>query len=165
MIINPDAYLTLRAVAARMDRPELLTLTFRNRTRPMVGRIGEMRGKLIEKARFVPLIWMARFSDGPGGVRPCSKVDLAPSEAWLECARLDELDRRRKLIVGEIPAEVRLAFGAWYTSPRVALPAYRWVIEVLDEVAAIETDNGPIRTTAEILRQSIAEIEGKRRAA
>lgn len=164
MIIDTNAYKSLRAAASRMDRPEILALVFRSQTPGMIGRMGDLKGKQIEKARIIPLIWMARFSDGPDGVRPCAKIDMAPSEAWMDCARLTELDRRRQMIVGDIPPEVRLAFGRWYSAPRVALPAYRWVAQILTEVADLEPDNGQIRVAAEILRQSIAEIEAKRAA-
>ena len=133
-IVNLDHYRAHRAAALRLAAPEILAFAFR-RGLPIVGRIGDLRGKRFQRARLCTLIWAARFDSE---VRPISSILFEPSEAWMSVERLDLIDQRRKAIVGEIPPAVRLALNNWYGSPRVTRPAYEWLLQILDEIAPLE---------------------------
>lgn len=136
-IVNLDRYRAYRASALDFrsgSSPEILAFAFRRGT-PIVGRIGDLRGKRIQRARLCTLIWAARFD---GEARPICSIAFEPSEAWLAVDRLDLLDRRRQGIVGDIPPAVRLALNNWYGAPRVTRPAYEWLLQVLEEIAPLE---------------------------
>lgn len=136
-IVNLDKYRAYRAAAMdlKLGAPELLAFSFRQGT-PLVGRIGDLRGKRIQRARLSTCIWVARFDPE---IRPTASILFEPSEAWMSVDRLDVIDRRRQGIVGEIPPAVRLALNNWYGSPRVTRPAYEWLLRILDEIAPLES--------------------------
>lgn len=159
-IVNLEKYLLYRGIAHKLGRgitPEILAFTFR-RGNKIVGRLGDQRGKLIQRARMMPILWAARYGDRD--VRTDCALSLWPSEAWIEVDRLDAMDARRQAIVGEIPPAVRISFGMWSEAPRVNREAYGWLIQVLDEIATVDDSRG-IQVGRELLRQALDEIAAK----
>lgn len=153
-IVNLEKYREYRAAAMNLHlgAPELLAFSFRRGT-PMMGRLDDLRGKRIQRARLCTLIWVARFDPE---IRPTSSILFEPSEAWMSVERLDVIDRRRQGIVGEIPGPVRLALNNWYGSRRVTRPAYEWLLQILDEIAPLEPCPS-FAMTRERLRLAIEE--------
>lgn len=151
-LVNLDAYRAHRTAALRLTDPEILAFAFRRGT-PIVARMGDLRGKRVQRARLCTLIYAMRIE---GAVRPTASILFEPAEAWLAVDRLDLIDQRRRAIVGEVPAPVRLALNHWYGSPRITRPAYEWLLGVLDEIAPLEPCPS-FRFVRERIRQAIDE--------
>lgn len=157
-IVNTHRYLAYRdaILSTSGSRPELLALVFRRG--PVVeGRIGELRGKRIQRARVVPLVWAGIHEEK---ITTDAGVYFRPEEAWFDVEKLDQLERRCRGIVGEIPPAVRLSFGMWMQTPRVSAGCLEWLAAVFAEIAEVDRSRG-IEFAREVIAQHRQALAAK----